>query len=122
MGDPAVIANQPEYQSSIAVAATERAVELYHAMVKLEQQIQDSEPFERFDEEMREMAKRIALFREALAALEEELKLEWSKDPNDLKIASWKSVGNGGDEPLCSRKNSAVCICVMSKNGAIRWK
>jgi peptide chain release factor 1 len=103
MGDPAVIANQPEYQKlNRRRKEIGRAVELYHELVKLEKQIEDSEALlEDSDEEMREMAKEeLKTSKEALGKVEEELKLELvPKDPKDLKSCIMEiRAGTGGDE------------------------
>lgn len=103
MGDPAVLADQPKYQQlNRRRKQIERAVELYHELVKLEKQVEESEALMNdSDEEMREMAKEeLKSSREALANVEEELKLELApKDPNDGKNCIMEiRAGTGGDE------------------------
>jgi len=103
MGDPAVIANQVEYQKlNRRRKEIEPAVLLFHRMSKLEKQIEESQLLlEDSNEEMRSMAlEDLKASREALAAVEEELKLELvPKDPNDEKNCIMEiRAGTGGDE------------------------
>lgn len=103
MGDPAVLADQPQYQKlNGRRKAIERAVGLYHQLMNLEKQIVESEVLlNDADEEMREMAREeIKEAKEALLQVEEELKLELvPKDPNDLKNCLMEiRAGTGGDE------------------------
>jgi peptide chain release factor 1 len=103
MGDSAVIANQPEYQKlNRRRKELSRTVELYHELVRLDQQITDSEALMNdSDEEMREMAREeLQNSKEELEKVEEELKLELvPKDPMDLKNCIMEiRAGTGGDE------------------------
>ncbi|MFA5793049.1 MAG: peptide chain release factor 1 [Candidatus Gracilibacteria bacterium] len=103
MANPAVIANQSEYQKLLVRRREiEGTVLLFEQMQKLEKQIADNEALlEDSDPEIREMAKEdLDLAKEKLLKLEEELKLELvPKDPNDSKNCIMEiRAGTGGDE------------------------
>ncbi len=103
MGDPVMIANQPEYQKlNRRRKEIEPTVNLFHKMQALEKQIAESEALlEDPDPEMRDMAKEeLTSSRLELEALTEQLKLELApKDPHDQKNCIMElRAGTGGDE------------------------
>lgn len=103
MADPAVIANQEEYQKLLARRREiEPAVLLYQEIQMHQQAILDSEGLlQDSDEAMRELAKEeLKREKEALEKAQEALKMELvPKDPNDSKNCIMEiRAGTGGDE------------------------